>query len=284
MITCNLMGGLGNQLFQIYTTIAYAIKSQNMFKFSNIETLGGNNTTIRHTYWKTFFKHLSPFIVNIRNIPELRIIRESGFRYKNIPITELINKNVMLFGYFQSYKYFEHHSITIYKLLHIHTLKEQVIKDLQNKNIEFCLNKTISLHFRLGDYKKLQEYHPIATFDYYKKSLECIKSYDEYNFHVLYFCEEEDVDEVKTIIDKLFVAFPNYTFSRGAYALEDWEQLLLMSCCRHNIIANSTFSWWAAYLNMNDDKIICYPSTWFGVSAKHDTSDLCPPNWIKIPC
>ena len=284
MITCNLMGGLGNQLFQIFTTITYAIKSQNMFKFSNIETLGGNNTTIRHTYWKTFFKYLSPFLINIHKIPELKIIRENEFRYKNIPSTEFINKNVILFGYFQSYKYFEHHFMTIYKLLHINILKEQIIKDLQNKNLVFNFDKTISLHFRLGDYKKLQEYHPIATYNYYKKSLECIKSYEEIDFNVLYFCEEEDVDEVKPIIDKLFVTFPNYTFSRGDYALEDWEQLLLMSCCRHNIIANSTFSWWGAYLNMNSDKIVCYPSVWFGPSAKHDTSDLCPPNWIKIPC
>jgi hypothetical protein len=66
--------------------------------------------------------------------------------------------------------------------------------------------------------------------------------------------------------------------------LEDWEQLLMMSSCGHNIIANSTFSWWGAYLNSNPDKIVCYPETWFGPKAQHDTLDLFPEDWIKVPC
>jgi hypothetical protein len=69
---------------------------------------------------------------------------------------------------------------------------------------------------------------------------------------------------------------------RGDNTLADWEQLLLMSCCHHNIIANSTFSWWAAYFNSWKDKIVCYPSVWFGNIANHDTKDLCPEEWIKI--
>ena len=58
--------------------------------------------------------------------------------------------------------------------------------------------------------------------------------------------------------------------------------MLLMSCCHHNIIANSSFSWWAAYLNNWTDKIICYPSIWFGPSAPNNTKDLCPKEWNKI--
>ena len=76
--------------------------------------------------------------------------------------------------------------------------------------------------------------------------------------------------------------FPEYNFIRGENTLEDWEQMLLMSCCHHNIIANSSFSWWAAYFNSYTDKIVCYPSVWFGHSMNHDTKDLCPSEWIKI--
>ena len=65
-------------------------------------------------------------------------------------------------------------------------------------------------------------------------------------------------------------------------SLEDWEQLLLMSLCQYNIIANSTFSWWAAYLNDNPDKIVCYPEEWFKTTTGHDTSDLFPEDWAKV--
>jgi hypothetical protein len=58
--------------------------------------------------------------------------------------------------------------------------------------------------------------------------------------------------------------------------------MLLMSVCDHNIIANSTFSWWGAYLNQNPSKIVCYPGTWFGPALKHDTRDLFPTDWVKM--
>ncbi len=64
--------------------------------------------------------------------------------------------------------------------------------------------------------------------------------------------------------------------------IPDWQQMLLMSVCDHNIIPNSTFSWWGAYFNANPSKIICYPSIWFGPGVSHDTRDLCPKSWTKI--
>ena len=83
-------------------------------------------------------------------------------------------------------------------------------------------------------------------------------------------------------IDRLEKEFPEYKFIRGENKLEDWEQMLFMSCCHHNIIANSSFSWWAAYFNFWPDKIICYPSIWFGEIARNNTKDLCPPQWNRI--
>ena len=84
-------------------------------------------------------------------------------------------------------------------------------------------------------------------------------------------------------IQALHKKFENIQFKKATDQLDDWEQLLLMSCCKHNIIANSSFSWWGAYFNDNNDKIVCYPSIWFGPKlADKDTSDLFPNKWHKI--
>ena len=65
--------------------------------------------------------------------------------------------------------------------------------------------------------------------------------------------------------------------------LDDWEEMLVMSLCQHNIIANSTFSWWGAYFNENKEKIVCYPSLWFGEALSHyNTKDLHPTKWTRI--
>ena len=279
MLTCNLMGGLGNQIFQIFATISYSIKNKKPFKFLNIEVLGSGHTTVRYTYWNTFFYQLKPFL--IEELPPVTIIKEKGFAYNELNIDYLTNKSYMLYGYFQSYKYFNDHFPTICKLINLEGMKNNVLDKLNLSKI--YLNNTISMHFRLGDYKKIPDFHPILPYEYYEKSLEYIElKMPTQKFTILYFCEDEDHDEVLLTVNKLIYKFQNYTFIRGDNSLQDWEQLLLMSCCQHNIIANSSFSWWAAYFNSNANKIVCYPSTWFGPSANLDPKDLCPSEWVKI--
>lgn len=269
VITCNLMGGLGNQLFQVFATIAYAMEYNTSFMFLNVQTLGGGSTTMRHTYWNTFFSKLKPCLVNY--IPNLHTtIKEHNFAFNKLPF---YTENCLLDGYFQSYKYFCEYYDVIHQLIDVEQMK---------CNLEFDGTNFISMHFRLGDYKKIQEVHPLTTYDYYKNALHFIQNNRSELYNVLYFCEDEDIDEVMTTIVRLEKEFPTYTFIRGNNTLEDWEQMLLMSCCHHNIIANSSFSWWSAYFNNWTDKIVCYPSVWFGQIANHDTKDLCPPDWTKI--
>ena len=280
MITCNLMGGLGNQLFQIFATISYAIKSRNKFNFMALERLGGGSTTIRYTFWNTFFLNLKPFLLT--ELPQVKVIREQNFTYNELPVTEMINKNVLLFGYFQSYKYFQENYNIICRIIGIEKIKREVLCKLNLLNSD-KLNDTISLHFRLGDYKKLQDFHPVMTYEYYEKALSYIQTKNaDKIYKILYFCEDDDIDDVLVTINKLRTKFPEYNFVRGDNSLQDWEQMIYMSCCHHNIIANSSFSWWAAYFNSRSDKIICYPSVWFGKSANNDIKDLCPNDWVKI--
>jgi hypothetical protein len=152
-----------------------------------------------------------------------------------------------------------------------------------NLDIVDDFEDTISMHFRLGDYKKFSDFHPIVTYDYYERAMNYIKDkIPDKIFTIMYFCEDEDIEDVSLKINKLSTKFPQFTFKRGDNTLDDWEQMLLMSFCHHNIIANSTFSWWGGYFNSSPSKIVCYPSLWFGEKANIDTKDLCPPSWIKI--
>jgi hypothetical protein len=160
------------------------------------------------------------------------------------------------------------------------------MKDILLQKVNFSneyLSNCISMHFRIGDYKKFQPYHTLATYEYYERAITHIQQLNlNTNFNILYFFEDDDIEDVLIIINKLSNKFPDYSFNRGTNTLEDWEQMLLMSCCHHNIIANSSFSWWSAYFNSWHDKIVCYPSVWFGEFSKIDTKDLCPQEWVKI--
>jgi len=292
MLTCNLMGGLGNQLFQIFTVISYAIKYKHMFKFTNSEFLGTGETMKRKTYWNSFLFRLSGFLFD--KLPHFDIIyKEKQFSFEEIPCGYLkdsynsktkISTNVLLYGYFQSYKYFHENFETICRMLNISELKLDILCEvIQKYHKNEFLEKSVSMHFRLGDYKILSEYHPIISVEYYKKSLQYIIDNLEYIPKVLYFCEDDDLEDVNKTIQLLKNDFPAVEFERASNELDDWKQMLLMSCCNHNIIANSSFSWWGAYLNVNTNKIVCYPSMWFGPKMENnDTNDLFPSEWNKI--
>ena len=298
MITCVLMGGLGNQLFQIFTTMAVSMELKDKFMFPN-NLYGGTRTL---TYWDTLLKECKR---NILTMPltrlKLPIHKEVGFKYNKIQLSDdMTNKNrgVILYGYYQSYKYFE----TQYeKIAEYIKLDEQrnVIKaayfSITDTESQIPENITISLHFRIGDYKKLQDCHPIMDIEYYIKSIGLILEKINYcgaqcaagsSVTILYFFEQEDTLTVLENIGLIQTQYPFIVFKCAdskANLVQDWQQLLLMSCCQHNIIANSSFSWWGAYLNNNPQKIVCYPRKWFGEKLEnHDISDMCPSTWNKI--
>jgi hypothetical protein len=303
MIIGHIMGGLGNQLFQIFMVISLAMDNHIDFYFPDREQL----CSIRRAYWNTFLSSLRPYLKsndflqnNVTNV-----IKEETFKYTHYSISS--NENLYFVGYFQSYKYFERNYQAIYELLNIHQQKRQLLEKISYFNIlknpsklcdEFSFDddiklydNVISMHFRLGDYKKIQQCHPLIPSTYYLNCLkyifeEIVKTNDAHLdvCKILYFCENnlEDIKIVSDIIKQIQIKYPNLEFERQT-GLDDWEEVLLMSICKHNIIANSSFSWWGAYFNDNKNKIVTYPSVWFGDGlSRNDVSDMCPTNWTKI--
>jgi hypothetical protein len=199
--------------------------------------------------------------------------------------------NVLLFGYFQSPLYFQKELSSILSMIQFKKQQENIKLEMMNDpDLQDVIGEdSISMHFRLGDYKNLQDHHPLMTYEYYKKAIQKIidvrktrEGISSPALFVYYFCQEEDNATVLEIIAQLGNAFSILHFIKVDDSIEDWKQLLMMSCCRDNIIANSTFSWWGAFLNSNVEKIVCYPAKWFGPLQPKNTADLFPSQWNCI--
>lgn len=273
MITIEVMGGLGNQLFQIFTLIHTSIQFNIPFYFDFHKKPSRHD---RPFYWDNFLIRLSVFLKKDKKCELL--YREPMFQYNSIPSLPQ-DKNVKLFGYFQSYKYFHESRKSIFNMINITKSKETIISKFKTGFFE----NTISLHFRIGDYKNIQHCHPVLPIEYYKKALQnLIVDTNKNNWKVLYFYEEQNTKDVNKHIQNLKIHFPSLSFDSINHNLADWEQVITMSLCKHNIIANSSFSWWGAYMNENENKVY-YPNIWFGPSMKDkNTCDLCLDEWNNI--
>lgn len=284
IFVCQPLGGLGNQLFPIFNIIALAKQTGYQFRIIR-EKMSGDK---RPTYWTNFLKELEPYLLKDK-VSYDYTYNEPTFAYNQIdnvlPYIDVKNQDknfVLISGYFQSVKYFEKHKDYIIDLLKIPQLQSQVVKKMTQVDFK---NTIVSLHFRIGDYADASTglVLPLMKIDYYIKALWYVNQSLNNPFQVLYFYERDDQKIVDGHISKLSSAFPQLKFIPIMKGLEDWEELLIMSCCHHNIIPNSTFGWWGAYLNSNPDKIVCYPSVWFGpVHQDENTDDLCPTSWKKI--
>ena len=273
-LVISLNGGLGNQLFMLFAGISKA-------KDENREYLIYLEENKRHYYFNDFLSILYDKVINYNNIPVKiqSVYNEPTFYYTEIP-----NNVELMKGYYQSHKYFANNEKTI--------IDDLQIRDNQNK-YKLNLFKTIALHFRLGDYIELQHYHRVLSFVYYIKAIQYLKEtlndFDEYTFVI--FGEKANNDiiddyirEINFNLDKTI----NYIKIYERYEnIKDYEEFLYMSSCEHFIIANSTFSWFAAYLSNNDNnKIVIHPTSkkWFAeqVMYKYDFKDYFLDNWIEI--
>lgn len=270
-VAIELHSGLGNQIFMIFNLLSYYIDYCDDF------LIYYNTSRMPKYYWDNMFLELKDKISNKCDIAN--IYEEIEFNYKKIPEYE---NDILLKGFFQSDKYFKHNINKIKKYLNI----DDKISTIRNEYPEYFNRKTISLHFRIGDYYFLQERHPIKTLSYYLKSFKKLQdnniNLSEYN--ILVFCQECDNNIANEYLKHINNNFPNLNYKKVADNIPDWKQLLLMCSCDNYIIANSTFSWLGAYLSVNKEAVKIAPEKWFGEYYNDKkTHDLIPPeDWILI--
>ena len=314
MLTATIMGGLGNQLFQIFTVIAAALRNNDTFFFMQHQELPAHPGYPRYTHWTTLLRGLRRYLTPSTPLTEkmfqsLPRWDEIGFHYTAVP-TETVKypKPLRLHGYFQSEKYFVDKYAEICDMIQLREQQSWIKQLYGNESwsgdysggshpANQCRRELVGMHFRIGDSILNLHIHPVMSVDYYYRSMSHIISNsptpnNRYSFLVFYEPCDKDIvlkhiTEIKhrcaTDVDgPAYGRDIQFHFVRDT--IVDWQQMLLMSVCDHNIIANSTFSWWGAYFNANPHKVVCYPSVWFGPSAVHNTRDLCPDSssWVKI--
>jgi hypothetical protein len=293
MVIAQITGGLGNQMFQfaaaralsmhLNTELALDLQS---FKRDELPLLEVQREFELKAFRNVEFREATPDEIrslcsnNVitrqmqKMLPEYKrkiyseksyVFDKNFFRAKN---------NVYLKGHWQSEKYFKPYSAQIRKTFE---LKDVLIEGVKELGKEISKQNSISVHVRRGDYLRLPiilDWHGVLEKDYY---LEAIKTIDQEvgGGKVFYF--SDDVDWIKK---ELLPEFDG-TIVSEAISKNHYEDFYLMSQCKHNIIANSTFSWWAAWLNANPGKMIIAPKKWYN-RPKLNTSDLIPPGWIRL--
>lgn len=247
MVCCRLQGGTGNQMFQISTTIALALKNNSSYKIPGIL----HNANI-DTKRRTIFTHFP-----VSSEGDIKFIyNEPSFTYNKIEYKD----GICLNGYFQSEKYFSDYRKEILDAF-----------NFQYKKKERC----VSIHIRRGDYLLLPNYHPVQSLEYIRTAIQYFFNKQYIDFVVF----SDDIEWCKNNINSNHFPKCQFEYSEGKTEIEDMQ---LMSNCEHNIIANSSFSWWGAWLNQNHNKIVIAPKTWFGKLVSHNTKDLLPDNWIQL--
>jgi hypothetical protein len=287
-----LQGGLGNQLFQYAFARALGLRFGCQVKlddsfFENqtkrVLSLGRFNSTIQTAndveiknaleINTTFLEKLLGYLLKTE-MKNSRYI-EKSLSFDNACFSEKDKKYFR--GYWQSEKYFKNIEEIIRKELIITPLPSE--QNAKTINTIKSQRNAVSLHIRRGDYisdSRANEIHGVCGLDYYRQALNLLKSrIGEFDLYVF----SDDINWAKYNLE-----FPcNKVFVDWNDDVNNYEDLRLMSLCKHNIIANSTFSWWGAWLNQNPDKIVIAPKQWFADSNKNnEPGDIVPESWIKL--
>ena len=288
IVTCRVYGGLGNQLFCYAAARALSVRNGAKLKIDNISGFI-NDVEYKRTYRLDNFnipceKTNTPYsryklkilklLSRYFKIGKNRYIQQVNIDYDPNIIQLKVNNDLYIEGYWQSERYFQAFQDLIREDFSFRTPMSPQNQKTYDK-ISSC--EAISLHIRRGDYISDQNTfntHGVCSMDYYEKALEFI--YRQCNNPVL-FVFSDDMAWVKE----------NFNFDKQSYFIENncgddsYNDMRLMSSCKHHILANSSFSWWGAWLNSSAEKVVVTPRCWFA-SDRFDTRDLIPAEWIKL--
>jgi len=257
-ITGYLMGGMGNLLFIVATCYALSKKYNSTLKFySKMWSDSKRKNIIKYEMFKNF-----QFDSNtIRNYKIT--YRENNFFYDTIHLDSCMNN--CIYGYFQSYKYFDNYKTEFIKMLH-NPYSKMIESVIHRYNDDNTLTP-VSIHVRRTDYLSLSHIHLNLASEYYSNAISHFST--ENSIFIIF---SDDVEFIQN--EPLFKNLPHRIIIDNP---DDEYCFWLMSACTHNIIANSSYSWWASYVNSNPDKLVIAPETWFGTSGpRHKIRDIIP--------
>ena len=284
MIVSHIIGGLGNQLFQ-YAAGRYLAEKHQVPLLLDITDFTGyhlRNFELHnlHTRFSIAqpedFNRLKPTgklakaLQYLKPKPARTYHREHHFHVE--PSFFKIGPNAYIKGNFQSFRYFEPIAGIIRKEFEV---KEELIRNVKELGDTIQNQPSVAVHIRRGDYTKkvFLEYHGLLSEAYYNKAIDLLLKKES---GLKFYFFSDDLPWVKQ-----HISAPNAIYVSGEHSTGHYEDFYLMSRCRHNIIANSSFSWWAAWMNNNPGKMVIAPKQWFN-KAGHNTKDLVPENWLRV--
>jgi len=276
ILTVNLMGGLGNQLFQIATAYAYAKKHSMKLVMPRTWDCSPDRPAI----WEEYLDpRIWDFITKeVHSSSHWQIISEKGFSFTPLPSPASLpfesNGHYKLFGYFQSSLYFKEYAEDLRIILKpSQNLLVSSIESLVGAGM-LMQGNWIGAHVRRGDYMKAADYHLTCTPEYYNGARDFIEG--KLGSHpVCWF--SEDIDWVKANL-----------FRQGDIVIRDTAStdFTSLSHFKHLIISNSSYSWWAAWLNsycyLEEERVICCPDKWFGPTGPRDDHTIRESGWFVI--
>lgn len=268
-------GGLGNQMFQYAYYLKLRANNENTYFLAADNKNNHNGYELGHVFGIKNLKSKNFLLKVIRKTQKPFIHRIQDNDIGNFSETQMGSKPINYHaGYWQSEKYFKNVES---KVRSVYDFNESKLNNRSNHALRTITNlETVSIHIRRGDYISnkwvLERLGNVCVKEYYIEAINKMKSMlrDPLNFFIF----SDEIVWAKNMLGEENLNFVNWNNGK-----DSWQDMFLMSRCNHNIIANSSFSWWAAYLNDNPRKIVISPSKWFNTKKG---ADIILEKWIKI--